>query len=172
MKTVVRIIAVLEIVGGVFGLGFVIWQLLAAPFTLFTLLLAPVAAGLYVLSFVAGVGLWRGGAFGRKASIVVQAIQTPKVVSPLVTFAFSFGLDLWVHQLWYQEMTNLGFEFRVLAFHQLSVNAPAPIGLGVSVTALVFLALLRRYDPNSISALDVPPPPPPAEWGDDSESRG
>ena len=166
MKPWVRIIAVLEIVGGVFGLGLVVWQLLAAPSNVFLLLLAPIATGIYILSLVAGVGLWRGSTFGRKASIVVQSVQAPKVISPLVTFAFSFGLDFWIHQLWYEGMTNLGFNFRLLAFYQLSINVPAPIGLGVSITALVSLVLLRRYDPNSISAMDMPPPPPPAEWDD------
>lgn len=166
MKLWVRIIAVLEIVGGVFGLVLVVWQLAVAPFNVISLLLAPVAAGIYVLSFVAGVGLWRGSTFGRKASIIVQTIQAPKVISPLITFAFSFGLDFWVHQLWYAEMTNFGFEFRLLAFHHLSANVPAPVGLGVSLTALIFLVLLRRYDPNSVSAMDAPPPPPPAAWGE------
>src|SRR5687768_5313351 len=167
MKTWMRIIAVLEIIGGVFGIGLVIWLLLATPFDLFMLLLLPIPVGIYILSFVAGVGLWRGNSFGRKASIIVQAIQLPKVVCPLFTFIFSFGFDLWIHYLWYEGLSNLGFNFRFLAFYQLSINIPGPpTGLGVSVTAWIFLVMLRRYNTSSISEVDVPPPPPPAEWSE------
>src|ERR1700753_2948217 len=96
-RILVRIIAVLEIVGGVVGICFVAWWLLAVPFNLINILLAPIPVGIYVFSLAAGASLWRGKSFGRKASIAVQAIQLPKIISPWLIFMFSFGFDLWVH---------------------------------------------------------------------------
>jgi len=29
--------------------------------------------------------------------MAIQAIQVPKVISPLIIFTFSFGFDLWIH---------------------------------------------------------------------------
>jgi hypothetical protein len=166
-KTWVRIISVSEIVGGVAGAGLVIWMLLAAPFNALALIFAPLPFSINILSLVAGVALWRGSSFGRKASIVVQAIQLPKIVSPLIIFMFSFGFDLWVHILLTEGLSNLGFEFRFLAFSQLFFNVPnAPFGLGVSITACIFLAMLLRYKPGKAAIFPPPPPPPPMADGE------
>jgi hypothetical protein len=167
----IRIIAVLEIVGGVFGIGLVAWGLFFTPFNPFLLVLVPIAIGIYIRSFVAGVALWRRSPFGRKASIIVQAIQLPKIVSPAVVFIFSFGLDLWVHQLWSGGLTTLGFQLKLFAFNQLYINVPgAPIGLGVSITALVFLSMLIRYKPGETPSEYSMPPPPPAELSNSSNA--
>jgi hypothetical protein len=164
-KTLVRIIAALEMVGGVAGVGLVAWWLSAAPVNALTILLAPIPVGIYVLSLAAGVALWRGSPFGRRASIVVQLIQLPKLVSPQLIFMFSFGLDLWVHYLRSAEFANLGFEFRLLAFNQLFINAQgAPVGLGISVIAPLFLLVLIRYESDAASDVHTPPPPP-VDWG-------
>ena len=169
LKPWIRIIAALEITGGVFGVVFVAWWFLAAPNNTLSPLLAIVPVGINVLSFVAGVALWRGSEFGRKCSIAVQLIQAPKIISPAVVFMFSFGFDLWVQYLELPEgPANLGAEFRLLAFFLLSFGtAGVPVGLGVSVTACLSLVLLSRYKPGQISAIDALPPSPPADWGDD-----
>jgi hypothetical protein len=172
-KTWLRIISVLEIVGGMSGIGFVIWWLMATPFNALTLILAPIPISIYILSLVAGVALWRGNSFGRIASIVVQAIQLLKIVSPLTIFMFSFGFDLWVQILLTRESSKLGFEFRFLSFFQFYYNVQdAPFGLGVSITACIFLAVLFRHKlGRSEEAAILPPPPPMAEWRDDSQGR-
>lgn len=61
--------------------------------------------------------------------------------------------------------SNLGFEFRLLAFNQLFISAQgAPIGLGVSVSAPIFLLVLIRYKPGADSDVYAVPPPP-VDWG-------
>src|SRR5262249_43826494 len=115
------------------------------PFNAMTLIFAPIPISIYFLSLVAGVALWRDNSFGRKASIVVQAIQLPKIVSPLIIFTFSFGFDLWVHILLTRGFSSLGFEFKFLAFNQFFFNVQdAPFGLGVSIIACISLAMLLR----------------------------
>jgi len=54
-----KIIAVLEIIGGIFGIAFMLWVLLTNPVNVFSILLAIVATGIYVLSLVAGLLLWQ-----------------------------------------------------------------------------------------------------------------
>jgi hypothetical protein len=166
IKTWMKIIAVLEIVGGVYGAGFSIWWLLSMPLHPLTPIIGLIAISIYALSFIAGAALWRGTSFGRKASIIVQAIQVPKIISPLVIFMFSFGFDLWVHLLQAGNLVNLGFEIRLLAFNQFFINMEgAPVGIGVSVSACVFLTMLLNYDPQTPATEELPPPPPPpVEW--------
>jgi hypothetical protein len=88
---------------------------------------------------------------------------------------FSFGFDLWVQFLLARGFSNLGFEFRFLAFNQLFFDVQdAPFGLGVSITACIFLAMLLRHKPGraeEAAILPPPPPPPMAEWRDDSQGR-
>jgi len=174
-KIWIRIISALEIIGGVVGIGFVIFWLLVTPANFLSLILAPIPIGIYILSLVAGITLWRGKPFGRKASIVVQVIQLPKIVSPLIIFMFSFGFDLWVHILFSREFFNVGFQFRFLAFNQFFFYAQdAPFGLGVSLSAGIFLAMLLRHKParvgDNLIVLGPPSPPnPKAEWTDQSQ---
>ncbi|HEV2669184.1 MAG TPA: hypothetical protein VG324_29980 [Blastocatellia bacterium] len=174
-KTRVRIISAAEIVGGVFGIGEVIWALIVTPFNSLALILAHIPISIYILSLVAGVALWRDNSFGRKASIVVQAIQLPKIVSPLIIFTFSFGFDIWVHILLTSEFSKLGFEFRYLAANELFFNLQdAPFGLGVSITACIFLATLLRHKPGrakEAAMLPPPPPPPPPPMADGEIGR-
>src|SRR5688572_1301239 len=96
---IVRMIAILEMLGGVAGVGVVFWQILAAPDEDPSVTLAPVAAALYLFSFVAGLLLWGKKPFGRKASMAIQVLQVPKLMSPQIAFIFSVGCDFWVHYL-------------------------------------------------------------------------
>jgi hypothetical protein len=165
MKIWVRIIAVLEIAGGAFGIGLIIWWFLAAPYDTSALLLTPIIVGVYLLSFVAGIALWRAAPFGRTASIIIQAIQLPKITAPVLVCMFSFGFDLWV------QVVSLSFHLRLLAFHQLAFNMPdVPFDLGVSVPALVFLMVLRKYKPALSSSINMQSPPPPTGWSDDNNA--
>jgi hypothetical protein len=165
-KTLIRIIAVLEIIGGVCGIGYVAQGLVGTPFNAFLMVLTPFVVGIYVLSLVAGVALWRGSAFGRNAAIIVQAIQVPKLISPPIIFIFSFGFDLWVHCIWSEAGTTVGFELKLLAFNQFFINMwGASVGLGVSITAVIFLIVLVRYTPRTDSAVYSSPPPPPPPSG-------
>ena len=171
-KTWVRIISVLEIVGGVDGIGLMIWALMVTPDNALALILAPIPISIYILSLVAGVALWRDNSFGRKASIVVQAIQLPKIASPLIIFMFSFGFDFWVHILFTGGFSKLGFEIRFLADNEFFINVQdAPFGLGVSITACIFLRMLLRHKPGRAKEAVILPPPPPPPMADGEIGR-
>lgn len=162
-KNWIKIISILEMVGGVIGICFVIWWFAVVPFNLISFLLSPILIGVYILSFTAGLLLWRENPYGRTTSIIVQVIQIPKVFSPLIVFMFSFGFDVWLHILiWDNKYLNYGFELKFLAFHQLFINSQnAPIGVGFSVTALIFLIMLVKHKTEiPINAKETLPPPP------------
>ncbi len=146
-KTWVRVISILEIIGGVFGIIFVAWQLATIPLDSRTLILACITLLTYIFSFIAGIALWREHPFGRIASIIIQAIQLPKYVSQPLIFMFSFGFDAYGYCALSNNLNPIvGFEFKFLAFNQLSVNVTdAQVGFGVSISACIFLVKLLKY---------------------------
>ena len=160
----IRVIAVLEIIGGIFGVALIAWVLVASRFHPHVIILAPVYIAIDVMSFVAGVKLWRGRPGGRTASIIIQIIQLPKIVSPALVFMFSFGLDAFVHLLVGADFVHYGLEFRFLAVNQLGFYVPsAPVDFGVSITAWVFLVMLLKYKPGKAPETAIPTPPPAIE---------
>lgn len=160
-----KTISILEITGGIFGIVFLIWWVVISPFNIDAFLLVPLLITIYVLSILGGFWLWKGKRYGRPASVIIQAIQVPKIISPFVIFMFSFGFDSWIQFLILNNgFTSLGFEFRFLFFSQLFFNNQnVPTGIGVSITSLLFLFLLLNYQPEiMVSEKESTPPLPPS----------
>jgi len=165
-KVWIRIISVLEITGGIFGIMIIAWQITVSPINIFTIIFGLFISGIYVLSLIAGVALWQRRPFGRTASIIVQAIQLPKIISPPIIFMFSFGLDLWIHFIQNGTMAKVGFEFRFLAFNQFFLNMQgAPLGLGISIISCIFLPMLIGYKALPEREAVILPPSP-VQWDD------
>jgi hypothetical protein len=145
----IRLIAILEITGGLSGIVFVVLELVAAPLNRQTLMVGLIILAVYLLSLIAGVALWLGRPFGRDASIMIQAIQIPKVTSQVLIFVFSFGFDAYVYGILTNNAQSVfGIEFKFLAFHQLFVSVlDAPAGFGISIPGCAFLVMLLRYKP-------------------------
>jgi hypothetical protein len=145
------LIAILEIVGGICGLAFIVWQSLTAPLDRYNLLLAVIISFVYLLSLGAGIALALGYKFGRVASIIVQAIQLPKYTSQLLVFMFSFGFDAYVYGMLTNSSADgnsyvkFGLDLKFLAYYQLLLNvSDAPAGFGISIPACAFLVMLLR----------------------------
>jgi hypothetical protein len=145
----IRLIAILEIIGGVCGIVFQVLYLLAAPADRHPLMLAGITFAIYLLSLVAGITLLLELPFGRIASIVIQAIELPKYTSQLLIFMFSFGFDAYLYGMLTKNAQPIfGFEFKFLAFSQLFVNVgDTPVGFGISIPACAFLTMLLKYRP-------------------------
>jgi hypothetical protein len=144
----IRLIAILEIVGGVCGIVFQVPYLLAALADRHPLI-AGITFAIYLLSLVAGITLLLELPFGRIASIVIQAIELPKYMSQLLIFMFSFGFDAYLYGMLSKNAQPIfGFEFKFLAFNQLFVNVgDTPVGFGISIPACAFLIMLLKYRP-------------------------
>jgi len=167
-KTWLRIISVLEIIGGVFGLITTIWWFSISPINIYSLLLLPIPIAIYILSFLAGYWLWKGTPLGRTASIIIQAVQLPKIYSSLLIFMFSFGFDVWIQFIILNNgLSNFGFQFMFLSSSQIFFNVKdAPTGIGISLTALIFLIMLVKHRQETtvaenelVGENEVPPPP-------------
>lgn len=170
-----RIIAGLEVGGGVFGVGIILWDIAGRLMDWFTFALAGVVFGIYLLSVVAGVLLWRNRRAGRVASIFIQLLQLFKLVSPPLTFSISIGFDFYIFFQAAANFSNVGFDLKVLAFHQFFLGMEgAPVGLGFSIPAAFFLIILLFNKHSAVVVRQAPPPPPvnsSAENGEVSDNR-
>jgi hypothetical protein len=157
-KSWTYLIAILEIVGGIWGIAFVVWQSWVVPLDRYTFPFAVIIFVVYSLSLAAGIALALGRKFGRVGSIAVQAIQLPKYGSQLLVFMFSFGFDAYVYGMFTNNaQAAFGIEFKFLAFNQLFVNVTdAPVMFGISIPACGFLVMLLR-NPKIVHSDDVPP---------------
>jgi hypothetical protein len=161
-KIPIKVIAVLQIIGGIASVVFMPWtqilhiNILALPIAIIVLLIN-------LLAVVAGIALWGETSFGRNASLAVQAIQLPKIMSAAIVFMFSFGLDVWVHA---SAGGVVGIQFSIFN-NQLFLNVPdAPGALGISITSVIALVILKKYKPENRPARQVPPPPP--NWSEEN----
>jgi hypothetical protein len=165
----IKLISILEIIGGVVGNLFIVYFVVISGFDVNVLLIAPVAFAIYTLSLVAGIYLWKGKSIGRKLSIITQFIQLPKIISPLIVFTFCFGLDIYPYLMFRNGFSTVGLEFKLLAYNELYIDvANAPYGLGVSIMAIIFLLLLYRYNPPAPQPPEpeIEMPPRPDEYPD------
>jgi hypothetical protein len=169
-KVLRRLISALELIGGVCGLVLLTKQLPTFRVDARVIILAPIAITIYLMSFVAGALFWRGHRAGRIASIIVQAIQLPKMASPLLIFMFSFGFDFYPYVVVVRGVSHVEVDYKLLAFYNLYLGQPGfPFAFGISIPAVVFLIMLLRYKPDRASGKMMPPPPPTSsEW---SESK-
>ncbi len=161
-----KVIAALEMVGGAVGLLFIVFVAVESRFSFGVMVVAPLVATIFTLSFLAGVLLWKQKEAGRKASILVQLIQLPKLASPTFTFMFSFGLDFFPMLVELGDRGAIGLQLRFLSDGQLFFfTEGTPFSLGFSISAVVAIFLLwieGTIKPvnDSESPRDEPPPPP------------
>ena len=89
--TIRRIIAAVQVIGAVLGVGLLVANAGGGISFLWLVLLA-----VHLLVGVAGVGLWRGTRRGLRGSIVAQAIQMPWIATAHVSYRLGVGLAYWV----------------------------------------------------------------------------
>ena len=157
-KVPIRVIAVFQIIGGLFSMAFIAWALLAQVRDILSVGVGIGELLVDTLSVVAG-----GTSSGRKASMAIQIIQLPKIISPSLVLMFSFGFDFWVHA----SSAALGFQTAFLGNNQVFIGVgvqDVPVDLGVSVTAIIALVILNKYKPVARTPVGPLPPPPPNDW--------
>lgn len=156
-------------VGGTVGILYCPYMVITNGLRLDVLIIISIFLLIYVTSLAAGIYLWKGTKFGRMASIGIQFLQLVKVMSPAVTFTFSFGFDAYPHLSLIDDYSMAGFQIRFLADSQLFFGSEgSPYLLGISIPAAIALITLRNFDPDSAN----PPtsigqmPPSPDKYND------
>lgn len=160
-------ISIVEIIGGVVGILFMVYVAVSSDFALNVMVIIPIGLAIFVLSLIAGVSLWRNTEFGRKVSIVVQFLQLVKVMSPAFTFMFSFGFDLFPHLTLVDGFSTIGIQFRFLADGQFFLMSEGrPIFIGVSIPAIIALIKLQNYriEDSTSASEPIETPPGPGEY--------
>jgi hypothetical protein len=77
-KVPIRVIAVLQLIGGLFSMAFIGWALVTQMSDIISTIIGIGELLIDIFGIVAGITQSRGTSFGRKASMAIQAIQLPK----------------------------------------------------------------------------------------------
>lgn len=151
-----RLIAVLEMGGGIIGVLASIMYLEGSNFQLLGLLVAALFIGLYVLSIVAGWYLWKNAPRGLSLSMLVQALQIPQIMVPGLTYFFVSGLAISISvSLDYETFKNIGFnpniQFPSTWFFELG-KIGEQLVLGMNILSLVCFSYLQRQSKSKSSS--------------------
>lgn len=136
-----RLIGVLEIAGGFYGVAAMLRRLL--PFGAHDSLLALLGLALYGFVLAAGIQLVAGSEHGVRLSRWAQLLQLPLIATPIFSYALHCGAFVNVFAT-LQAAPRLGLDwhFGSQGF-MLAVAGPAVSRLGVNLLALLSWLVLR-----------------------------
>jgi hypothetical protein len=135
------LLVVLQIGGGLLGLGLIGRSLWAGDFTSITLIIHGAFAILFVFGILAGVALITKPMLGLVMSLIFQGIQIPIIVSPVIAYNLLSGALFSIY--WHE--TGWGSNWGILASrYYFSINSGEPWYLGINILALVLFVLLIR----------------------------
>ena len=139
-KSLKIIVSIIQIVGGLVGLGLIGRSLLTEQTT------HSIAIGqvVFILAFtfgiVAGVILIMRPKLGLWLSAVFQAMQIPILIGPTVAYALFSGVCFNL----YRHATGFGFNFLFGSRYYLAIRSGEPWMVGINALALVLFVLLIR----------------------------
>lgn len=142
MRTVLfRLIGVLEIAGGFYGVAAMLRRLL--PFGAHDSLVALLGLALYGFVLAAGIQLVAGSEHGVRLSRWVQLLQLPLIATPLFSYGLHCGAFVNVFAT-LQAAPRLGLDwhFGTQGF-VLAAAGPAVSRLGINLLALLSWLVLR-----------------------------
>ncbi|RLB78140.1 MAG: hypothetical protein DRH06_02365 [Deltaproteobacteria bacterium] len=141
-----RFIAVIEILGGVWGLLIMLYRMTHVldnlKFVLFLLFyLIP-----FALSILAGILLLKNKMAGLNLSLVVQLLQIPYFTLSGLYYSFMSGLLLGIRISFLEGMTNYNFNLLLGGYCQIQTGLPVEITLfGINIFALLVFVFLFFY---------------------------
>jgi hypothetical protein len=152
-----RAISVYEMIGGILGLGITILLILnllpqllnqevPAFNKIFLTIIIVYALGGYLLSFVAGLFLWKNLDKGILLSIIAQAIQIPKVAIVGFSYFFVSGIELFLTISSFSAgfTTYFGSHWNITLYPN---NGTFLIGVNI-VATIVLISLIKEYKKN------------------------
>ena len=145
-----RIIAVYEMAGGIIGLGLVIFLIPAilASLNVWMILISIFAVCGYILSFVAGLFLWKKMEKGIILSIICQAIQIPRFIIGSFSYLFISGLEFIIYFSLNNLLLKLKFNFSTYFGSHFDISYDPDnskyVLIGLNLVALTLFIYLRR----------------------------
>lgn len=139
-KSLKVILLVLQIGGGLLGIGLIGRSLLAGHLTQITVLIHIAFICVFLFGIAAGAALVRKPKLGLWLSAVFQAMQIPIVIIPAAAYVLASGACFNL----YRHATGFGFNFLFGSRYYFSINSSEPWMAGINVLALVLFILLVR----------------------------
>ena len=137
LKTIVLLV---QIGGGLVGLGFIGRTFLTKQLTEIAMIIHVAFVLVFSFGIVAGVFLIKRPRLGRLLSAIFQAMQIPLVVGPTVSYALFSGASFNV----YKHATGWGFNFLFGSRYYFFLYSGEPWVVGINCVALVLFVLLLR----------------------------
>lgn len=146
-KYILKIISIIEVVGGLLGVVTSIIVALHTPKSPLNFLLVPLFLALFVAAYslmaYAGVQLWRDKTLGLRLSMVAQIIQIPFIQSSYIAFRLYSPLTF------YTIFSENGFMNNVFGLGSDSVlsfpGMELPFSVGINLIAVLLLIFLIFY---------------------------
>jgi hypothetical protein len=139
-----RGVAILEIVGGVIGIAASLWYIylvtVQSPHWLLYLFIT-VFLGLYSLSIVGGILLWRLHRLGFLLSRLTQALQVIGFTHPIFSYSYVVGGAILVSFRWFHFSINFKAGSYFTAYYNIE-NAQGSVTVNV-FAMLLFIGLLQ-----------------------------
>ena len=139
-KSLKIILLIIQIGGGLLGLGLIGRSVLTEQLTQTAVVIHIVFIFIFVFGIVAGVALVRKPKLGLWLSMIFQAMQIPIVIG----FAASYALVSGACFNLYRHATGYGFNFLFGSRYYLSTQTSESWMVGVNVYALILFILLIR----------------------------
>lgn len=141
--TLFRLIGILEIAGGLYGVGAMLRRLLPLG-TPHDSVLALIGLALYGFVLAAGVQLVDGSDSGVRMSRWAQLLQLPLIATPVFTYALHCGAFVHLYTTLHLARPWLDWNFGSQGF-VLAVAGPSASRIGINLLALLsWLALKLR----------------------------
>lgn len=143
MSILFRLVAILEIAGGFYGLATACKRLMLGGFGGSGALLLVVGLVLSALALVAGVMLMENQAQGERLSRIVQALQIPLVGTPWISYAWHVGATVPLSIVFGRSIgADIGWAIPSEGW-RFALTGPSTVHLGVNLLALALWLVLR-----------------------------
>jgi hypothetical protein len=139
-KSLKIVVLIIQIGGGLLGLGLIGRSLLTDQITLSTAIVHAVFSFVFAFGIFAGVVLIKRLKLGLWLCAVFQAIQIPIVIVPTAAYALASGACFNL----YRHATGFGFNFLFGSRYYLAIQRGEPWMVGINALALVLFILLVR----------------------------
>ncbi len=143
MSLVFRLVAILQIAGGFYGLAGALLRLASGGVGGGAVLVVALALVLSTFAMIAGVLLLEGHALGERLSRIALALQIPVLATPWLSYAWHLGATVPL-QVRFGRSAVIDLDWSVpSAALRLAAGGPATTILGVNLLALVLWLVLR-----------------------------
>lgn len=143
MSVLLRLVAILQIAGGFYGLASTLMRLASGGAGGAAVLVLVICLLLSTFAMIAGVLLLEGDALGERLSRIALALQIPVIATPWLSYAWHVGATVPLQfRFGRSVVVDLDWSVPSEAF-RLALAGPSTAALGVNLLALVLWLVLR-----------------------------